>query len=244
MMNKPVYVQLMDSIKEKINNGEYRVGDRILSERLMASRYGINRLTVRNAIANLIDEGYLIAIQGKGTYVNSVPNAEKSVHFGDSSNVSLSQSLIQSGFRNDRIVLSFRKVIAKNKEVKYFDEQEELYELIRLSKIDDIPYALQICYFPSEIFVAPERFDFGKGSLYDYMESVGHMPKKYISEMTVQELPELYLDVMQQSEGKEVFYYEYQGYESNKQLVEFTRAYYLPEFTSFKYMTKVNDSTK
>ena len=52
-MEKAVYVQLMENILEKIRTGEYRVGEKIMSERQMAQQYGINRLTVRSAIKKL-----------------------------------------------------------------------------------------------------------------------------------------------------------------------------------------------
>lgn len=65
-MEKAVYVQLMENILEKIRTGEYRVGEKIMSERQMAQQYGINRLTVRSAIKKLVEEGTLVSIQGKG----------------------------------------------------------------------------------------------------------------------------------------------------------------------------------
>ena len=49
MSEKPIYVQLMDSIKKKIQDGQLQVGDRLVSEREMSEQYGINRMTVRNA---------------------------------------------------------------------------------------------------------------------------------------------------------------------------------------------------
>ena len=55
---KAVYVQLMENILEKIRTGEYRVGEKIMSERQMAQQYGINRLTVRNAIKSWSRKGH------------------------------------------------------------------------------------------------------------------------------------------------------------------------------------------
>ena len=50
---KAIYVQLMDSIKKKIVDGELSIGERLPSERNMSQVYGINRLTVRNALKKL-----------------------------------------------------------------------------------------------------------------------------------------------------------------------------------------------
>ena len=90
--------------------GEYRVGEKIMSERQMAMQYGINRLTVRSAIKKLVEEGTLVSIQGKGTFVSRLPKNEKKVPFGDAENVSLSRNLVQSGFQSTRTVLSFKRI--------------------------------------------------------------------------------------------------------------------------------------
>ena len=59
MSEKPIYVQLMDSIKKKIQDGQLQVGDRLVSEREMSEQYGINRMTVRNALKKLQEEGVI-----------------------------------------------------------------------------------------------------------------------------------------------------------------------------------------
>ncbi len=234
----PVYQQLVENIKEKITKGEYRVGDKIMSEREMAKLYGINRLTVRNAIAKLIEEECLISIQGKGTFVLGVPNSSKRIIFGDDDAISLSVSLIQSGFISTREVISFKKISCDDQLNEIFRDHDSLYELIRLSKIDGQPYALQICYFPARLFKDPERFDFSTGSLYTYMDTQGHMPKKLISNMQAIHTPVEYCDILKHDVNRLLFYCEYFGFDNEHQLIEFTRSYYLPKYTEYKYKSR------
>ncbi len=234
---KPVYLQLTDSIIEKISSGEYHIGEKIMSERKMAETYGLNRLTVRKAINILIQDGYLSASQGKGTYVSSIPHESKKVQFEQNENVSLSAILRQSGFQSSRIVLSFKLKKNEGNLKKYFNDAPQVYELIRLSKIDDEPYAIQVSSFPANLFKDPDRFDFGDGSLYTYMDSQGHMPTTIISEMKAVVMPKNYQKIMDYEGEKLVFYYEYSGYDSRQKMVEFTKAYYKPEYTSFKFKT-------
>jgi GntR family transcriptional regulator len=234
----PIYRQLKENIKAKIFNGDYRVGGKIMSERQMAQEYGINRLTVRKAIDELIQEGYLSAAQGKGTFVSAMPKIRKKVEFGGHEAVSLSRFLRQSGFRSSRDVLSFKQKPSNAEFRKMFPDSPKHYELIRLSKIDGEPYALQICTFPASTFHDPERFDFGEGSLYTYMDAQGHLPVTIISEMEAMIIPEEYQDILNIPGGKLVFSYKYKGYDSKKKLVEFTKAYYKPEYTAFKYITE------
>ena len=64
--NAPIYLQLREVVRSKIEDGEYAPGTAIPSENLLASTYGINRLTVRSAIDALVNEGLLKRVQGKG----------------------------------------------------------------------------------------------------------------------------------------------------------------------------------
>ena len=65
----PLYQQLMDDIKLDISNQKYRHGDKIPSETELAEIYNVSRITVRRAVSELCDEGYLAKHQGKGTFV-------------------------------------------------------------------------------------------------------------------------------------------------------------------------------
>ncbi|HCV55059.1 MAG TPA: hypothetical protein DF911_03535 [Erysipelotrichaceae bacterium] len=232
---QPLYQQLADNIRSKIASGEYKVGDKIMSERKMAEIYDLNRLTVRKALDVLIQEGSLSAIRGSGTYVKAIVPANKKVHFGNDESISLSTVLRQSGFQSSRKVLSFRRIKTSGALKDYFPETEDVYELIRLSSIDKKPYALQICSFPANIFQQPERFDFAQESLYTYMELQGHYPKTVIADMWLTPIPNEYLDILKMDPGKLVFYYEYFGFDQNHAMVEFTKSYYDPTYTSFHY---------
>ena len=235
---QPLYQQLADNIRSKIASGEYKVGDKIMSERKMAEIYDLNRLTVRKALDVLIQEGSLSAIRGSGTYVKAIVPANKKVHFGNDESISLSTVLRQSGFQSSRKVLSFRRIKTSGALKDYFPETEDVYELIRLSSIDKKPYALQICSFPANIFQQPERFDFAQESLYTYMELQGHYPKTVIADMWLTPIPNEYLDILKMDPGKLVFYYEYFGFDQNHAMVEFTKSYYDPTYTSFHYTAK------
>ncbi|MEG2287796.1 MAG: GntR family transcriptional regulator, partial [Ruthenibacterium sp.] len=65
----PIYLQVREIVRTKIEEGEYAPGMAIPSENDLADLYGINRLTVRNAIDALVNEGLLKRVAGKGVYV-------------------------------------------------------------------------------------------------------------------------------------------------------------------------------
>jgi len=65
----PIYYQLKELIREKIATGEWKPGDLIPSERELCEEHGISRMTVRQALSELVNEGLLRREKGKGTFV-------------------------------------------------------------------------------------------------------------------------------------------------------------------------------
>lgn len=61
----PLYLQLKNKIKDLIESGEIQKGEKIPSEYELCKKYNVSRITVRNALAELKDTGYLIKKQGK-----------------------------------------------------------------------------------------------------------------------------------------------------------------------------------
>lgn len=67
----PKYLQLKQEMMSWLLSGKCKDGERIPSENEMASQFGISRHTVRQAIGDMVNEGWLYRVQGKGTFVRS-----------------------------------------------------------------------------------------------------------------------------------------------------------------------------
>ena len=67
-MTKPVHVSIRDDLRMRITVGEWAAGDRLPSETDLAARYGVARMTVRQAIGALAGEGIVVRRQGLGTF--------------------------------------------------------------------------------------------------------------------------------------------------------------------------------
>lgn len=76
-MEEPMYIKIHNQIKRDIENHVYQVGDRIPAERQLAVKFGVSRMTLRQAIKTLEDEGILERRLGSGTYVASQKVQEK-----------------------------------------------------------------------------------------------------------------------------------------------------------------------
>ena len=65
----PRYYQLKEIIREHVRSGAWTPGEPIPSERELSERYGISRMTVRQSVSELVNEGLLYRQQGRGTFV-------------------------------------------------------------------------------------------------------------------------------------------------------------------------------
>ncbi|MEK4288773.1 GntR family transcriptional regulator [Paenibacillus sp. FSL P4-0502] len=68
---KPKYQVIIEDIKSKILSGDYNVGEQIPTESALQSLYEVSRQTVRKAILELSNEGFLRSEKGSGTYVSN-----------------------------------------------------------------------------------------------------------------------------------------------------------------------------
>jgi GntR family transcriptional regulator len=65
----PLYYQLQEVLKERIESGMWYPGDALPSEPELAERFGVSRVVVRQALAILEDDRQIVRIKGRGTFV-------------------------------------------------------------------------------------------------------------------------------------------------------------------------------
>lgn len=76
--NKPKYEIIFSDIKNKINNGDYKAGDKLPSEHELADLYGVSRITSKRALQELEIIGLIERKKGKGSFVNTAMSLKQS----------------------------------------------------------------------------------------------------------------------------------------------------------------------
>src|SRR5438034_4103333 len=71
--DRAVYKQIADHLREAISRGRLKEGDQLPSEAQLIGHYGVARMTARNALRLLQDEGLITAEHGRGVYVRARP---------------------------------------------------------------------------------------------------------------------------------------------------------------------------
>lgn len=69
-LRTPKYLRLKEFLKSGIQNGDLKPGEKIFSENELSATFKISRHTIRQAIGELVAEGWLSRVRGSGTFVN------------------------------------------------------------------------------------------------------------------------------------------------------------------------------
>lgn len=134
----PLYVQLIELLKEVIEKKEIKEGDFFATESLIQRETKLSRSTVRKSLEELVRQNYLIRITGKGTFV-SVSIPKESVVWSELK--SMSQELEEKGMTPGSIILNVKKMEATKKirEKLKLDENEEVLYIERIRTGNGIP---------------------------------------------------------------------------------------------------------
>jgi len=151
--NIPLYSQLKNLIIEKIENGEYPPESKIPSEQELCDIFGISRPTVRQAISELTNSGYLYKEKGKGTFVSkpkSVIDVKAYTGFSD--------SILDNDNPGERNIVSIN--IITNKDYKKlsdifsisYNQTMDFAQIIYITNLEDEVYSYNTSYIPLSLF--------------------------------------------------------------------------------------------
>lgn len=136
----PLYKQLMQKLRGDIAAGVYPVHSRIPSEQELCEAYGVSRVTVRKALAELTQEGLLKRHQGKGTFVG-LPRIRKDLHDVNSFHDACRMMGCTPGTRVIHATLAHADEEARRELM--LGEEDQVVEIVRLRLADDMPVMLE-----------------------------------------------------------------------------------------------------
>ncbi len=163
----PLYHQLKQRLSAKIQSGEWKPEDKIDSENQLMEIFHVSRNTVKKAIEELVQEGRLYRIQGKGTFV-SKPRFEQSL----GGFYSFSRVLQEKGLNPRDEVLIIQEVYPSTKVRNNLEleEDEQVIEMKRLRFADNEPIVLESSFLPKSIIRDTEiLYEVSSSSLYSLL---------------------------------------------------------------------------
>ncbi|MBQ3338718.1 MAG: GntR family transcriptional regulator [Atopobiaceae bacterium] len=226
----PIYLQLREVVRSKIEEGEYLPGMAIPSENELSEMYGVNRLTVRNAVDALVNEGLLRRIQGKGAFV-----------VGDRLERDL-DSL--SGFRqtiHERNAEPGTKVLAKTRRKaggKYarifgIGEDDDIFYVRRLNTANGEPISVEHTFIPAAKVPKLDGIDLGVFSLYEVYGFYGVSPVRAYETLDLVTLEARDARMLGVDPGQVVLLFTCYTYDKDDDVIEYTCGYTRGDKCSF-----------
>ncbi|MEW9031340.1 MAG: GntR family transcriptional regulator [Planifilum fimeticola] len=218
----PLYHQLKEILKENIESGVWKPGDRIPSENELRKQYDVSRNTVIKALEELVQEGLLHREQGRGTFVSSPKISHSLTGFYSFSNV-----LKANGLEPRDVILGLEKRTAKPSIARHLQltGSREVWVLKRLRCAGEEPIMLETSHLPQHRVSRIEQADLENRSLYDYLEQKHGIlvtrAKEIFEPVLIRDYESRYLRV---PEGYPALLLDRIAYDSQGRPVEFCRS--------------------
>ncbi len=218
----PIYLQLREVVRTKIEDGEYLPGTAIPSENALADTYGINRLTVRTAVDALVNEGVLKRVQGKGVFVvgNKVER--------DLDTLSGFTQTMRGKSKTPKVkvlVKRLRKAGEALGKIFRVAPDTELYYIKRLCLVDDEPFSLEEVFIPHDVVPKLSGIDLSVFGIYEIYDFYGIKLKEAAQTLDIVKLPQNDARMLGIDASLPVFFFQCTSRDDNGRVIEFARTY-------------------
>ena len=169
----PLYIQLREVIRNKIEDGEYPVGTAIPSESQLAETYDLNPLSVRSALAALKYEGLLYSVQGKGVFVNG-PKPERDLETLGGYRHTMDERSLEAHTRV--LIKALRPAGPYYSKLLDLAEDDRVWFTRRIDYMNKEAIALEEIYIPEKVLPSYGDVDIELFSIYDIFIWNGFRP--------------------------------------------------------------------
>lgn len=152
----PAYIRIHDAVKKQIDDGFWEIGQRLPSERDLADDYEVSRMTLRQAITLLVEEGILERRVGSGTYVASHRVQEKM-----RGTTSFTEIVRLQGKTPSSQVVSYQRKPANETEIQQLQLKPSDY-VVRMERVryaDNMPLVFEVASIPEKLIREFKRED-------------------------------------------------------------------------------------
>ncbi|WP_199924964.1 GntR family transcriptional regulator [Paenibacillus sp. IHBB 10380] len=225
--NGPLYLQIKKILKDRILHGVYPIETNIPSETLLESEFQVSKITVRNAIKELVQEGYLEKKSGKGTKVirnTSFSKLSKGKRF--------TEVLVEEKHKILKQLLQTEIVTNQEGTEPYRWFGEHCLRIERLYYLDDVPY-IHYTHYLSEGMKATNTSDLSLQSLYEWIGEQGINLGKFRDEFAVGIAPSHVEDILSINKGTPLLKRLRYSYDDTGNLIEYSEGYYNTEMQHY-----------
>lgn len=219
----PLYIQLKNSIKNAILNNELKDKDQLPTENSICSIFNISRPVVRQAYNELIKEGLIYRIQGKGSYVNKrimIPNLMYTIN-------GFANEVKQFGLIPESSILSIEITQRDNLPFELQQLNQDFYLIKRIRKGSGTPLFLEYFYLPELKFKNFENlFSDNAGFTHLIRDTYGYNGLEIKTTMNVILADEILADLLEIKESDPLFKFIVITQDHKEELYVYKLAYF------------------
>jgi GntR family transcriptional regulator len=166
-ISEPLHIQVRETIRRQVKAGELidKTG-RLMTEAELGKHFGVSRITIRNAIKPLVDEGMFERERGRGTFLrtNQPENWVGRL-------MGFSETIKDAGYQPGAKVLLKGMTNKHDAEVRNQLQERAVWQLKRVRLADDIPIAIEHAFYPPDIGLELEKRDLTSIVMYRVFET-------------------------------------------------------------------------
>ncbi|MBI5101772.1 MAG: GntR family transcriptional regulator [Nitrospirae bacterium] len=163
-----LYIQLTRVFLDEIHSKRWKLNQRIPSEDELCKHYNVSKITVRQAISNLVADGYLMKIQGKGTFVTSVLPV-----VGLAMKTRFTEEMFGKEVMAEKEII-YKGIKEPGPEIRgYLNTSDEIYQIVCRRLVNKQPAYLDESYIPYFMLPGIETLDIAAMSLYSFLQEHG-----------------------------------------------------------------------
>ena len=168
--NRHLYLQVIDRLKQDIENGVYKEKEKLPSEFDLAKQLGVSRATLREALRILEEENVIIRRHGVGTFVNGRPMFTSGIEQLNS----VTDTIKQAGMKPGTIFLSSSTQGPTEEDIRRFScsANEEIFVMERVRTANGEPVVYCIDKVPESIL--PETFSHKEESIFQILDEAAN----------------------------------------------------------------------
>jgi DNA-binding GntR family transcriptional regulator len=232
----PKYLQIKQDIINAIKSGELQPGDKIDSESVVKKKYSVSTITVRKAFNDLINENYLIGVQGLGTFVTKKQMNRKLT------SISFSDELLQQGYKIDMLVDKIEEIVNESIAEKLEIPQDQSILCVRrIRLVNNEPIAYQSSFMDSSMLSLDQAQKIHENkSFYKTLAEYNIIPASAYENYSIKEVNDSKIaKLMNLKKGTDTFFVKRTTVGESGKIIEYAETYFNKDWYSVTVDVKI-----
>lgn len=235
-----LYNQVEKIIKQDIIDGKLEYNEKLPSELELCEKFGVSRITIRKAIHELENQGYVIAKPGRGTFV--IEKVKKDIHLLDISGFS-------DGIGNNEGKLKFTKKVINKEIISSTESEQDIFErdyefkLVKLERViylENKGFGVDISFFPTDIYPEIISYIEDEISTFDLVLNKYHIVfKKAKKEFQVVKAPSSLASYLEIPNANDLIKVNKTIWDQYDRVVHYSTYYLLPDEVKFSFEVNI-----